>query len=113
MKPAALLVLAFVATAGCDRKIAGGRADGKAIFDEACARCHGPDGIPTKSDAARLGVKNLTEPELHDRLSDSDMYGQILHGSKNQRMPSFQGALSEDQVLAVIVHVRTLRRPSK
>lgn len=107
MKTAALLLVAFAVVAGCDRKIAGGVADGKAVFSEVCARCHGPLGVPTRVDVARLGVKDLTEPEVQDRLSDADIRGQIIHGSKNQQMPSFAGALTEEQVAAVIAHVRT------
>ncbi len=110
-----MLLLAAAAVAvggasGCDRTIAGGRADGAAIFSEVCARCHGPVGVPDTGQVARLGVKNLTLPELHERLSDADIANQIRNGSKNQNMPAFAGALTEEQIAAVIAHVRTLRK---
>ena len=40
--------------------VAGGRADGEAIFAEVCARCHGPDGVPDRSNVPRLraGTEN-------------------------------------------------------
>lgn len=107
------MLLCLALAAGCERKIAGGAADGDAIFSEACARCHGPAGVPTQVDVVRLGVRNLSQPELQDRMSDADIHQQILHGSENQRMPSFAGALSEEQIAAVIAHVRTLRQPPK
>jgi mono/diheme cytochrome c family protein len=104
----AILLTAFVA---CSRSIAGGAADGAAVFDEACARCHGPRGVPDSGMVARLGVKNLTEPALQERLTDADIRRQIVDGSKNQQMPAFSGALTDAQLDAVIAHVRTLRRP--
>lgn len=94
--------------AGCRDGIAGGRADGAAIFSEVCARCHGPEGIPPPSEVARLGVKPLTSPHVQRELSDADIRRQILNGSENKQMPSFAGALSEAQLDAIIAHVRTL-----
>jgi mono/diheme cytochrome c family protein len=104
------VVFASFAAIGCERKIAGGRSDGAAVFKEACSRCHGEQGVPDRGQVVRLGVKNLTEPELHTRLSDADIANQIREGSKNQNMPSFAGVLEDAQIDAVITHVRTLRR---
>ncbi len=107
------MLLCLALAGGCERKIAGGAADGQAIFSEACARCHGRAGVPTEADVVRLGVKDLSQPELQDRMSDADIYDRIRHGSENQRMPSFAGALTDEQIAAVIAHVRTLRQPPK
>ena len=106
-----LLLVALVgATAGCRREIAGGRADGAAIYSEVCARCHGPSGVPDPANIARLGVKPLTSEHVQRQLSDADIRHQILRGSENKQMPSFDGALSDDQVDAIVSHVRSLRR---
>ena len=99
---------ALVAAAGCERRVAGGSTDGARVFAEACARCHGPNGKPAEAEVIRLGVKDLTLPELQERLSDGDIANQIHHGSKNQNMPSFAGVLTDAQVAAVIAHVRPL-----
>lgn len=104
----ALLVAASLSSGGCDRTVAGGRADGAEIFAKACARCHGPGGQPDPGMVAKLGVKDLTRPSLQQRLSDEEIRNQILNGSKNKQMPSFEGALSEEQTAAVIDHVRSL-----
>jgi mono/diheme cytochrome c family protein len=97
--------------AGCREPIAGGRADGAAIFAEVCARCHGSEGNPDAANVARLGVKPLTSEHVQRQLTDDDIRRQILRGSENKQMPSFAGALSDAQVEAVIQHVRTLGRP--
>ncbi len=102
-----LLVFAALALA-CDGKIAGGNADGARVFDEACARCHGPRGIPDPGMVAQIGVKDLTSPRVQKSFSDADIRRQIVEGSDNQKMPSFAGALTDEQLDAVIAHVRTL-----
>jgi mono/diheme cytochrome c family protein len=105
----ALAVAALIAAGGCGR-VAGGEADGAAVYDEACARCHGTHGVPDDAQVVRLGVKDLTDPELQQRLTDDAIAHQIRAGSNNQQMPAFDGVLSPEQVDSVIRHVRTLRR---
>jgi mono/diheme cytochrome c family protein len=102
------LLLLLLAPLGCDRKVAGGSTDGATVYDEACARCHGPNGVPEPGLAAQMGVKDLTRRELHERLSDADIRKQILHGSANKRMPAFSGMLTDEQVDALVTYVRQL-----
>ena len=97
---------------GCKRQVAGGEADGAAVFEAACARCHGSAGVPDPGIVAQLGVKNLSDTSLQERLSDADIRRQIVDGSKNKQMPAFKGALSDAQIAAVIAHVRTLKKPA-
>jgi mono/diheme cytochrome c family protein len=101
-------VLVLGLAAGCDDKVAGGRSDGPAIFAEACARCHGPGGVPDASMVAQLGVKDLTSEHVQRELGDDQIRQRILRGSDNRRMPAFQGALSDAQVDAVVAYVRSL-----
>ena len=108
MTRSVVLAALLCCLAGCRDLIAGGRADGAAIFSEVCARCHGPQGEPDAANVARLGVKPLTSENVQHQLSDEDIRRQILRGSENKQMPSFAGALSDAQVEAVIAHVRTL-----
>lgn len=96
-------------------KVADGSTDGAEIFKDACARCHGGDGVPTKGMAARTGVKPLTSERVIHQMSDDDLRQQILKGSRSKTMPAFQGALTDEQVDAVIAYVRylgTLAKPS-
>lgn len=102
-----MVILALLAAGACDRKVAGGEVDGAKIFAEVCSRCHGPEGEPDASMVARYGVKNLRSAHVQRELSDADIRRQILEGSKNKQMPSFQGAITEEQIAAVIAHVRS------
>ncbi len=109
-----LSTLAVLAMSCSSGKIAGGSTDGAEIFKEVCARCHGGDGVPTKGLVARTGVKPLTSARVRNELSDEDLRTRILNGSKSKSMPAFQGALTDDQLAAVVAHVRylgTLTKP--
>lgn len=95
---------------GCERPLQKGEVNGEKIFKTACARCHGAEGVPDKSVVARIGVKPLNTARVELELSDEDIRQQVLKGSANKQMPSFASALSEEQILAVIAHVRGLRK---
>lgn len=113
---ARLLCLFVVASlfGACNREVAGGKADGPAIFDEVCARCHGSSGVPEPSLKAQLGVSDLTDPAVQARLSDDAIRQQIRKGSDNRRMPAFDASLTAAQIEAVVAHVRTLvSRPAE
>ena len=105
MRHSRALVLAVLA--GCSGEVAGGRADGPAVFAEACARCHGDGGKPSPSLASQLGVKDLTVTELDRERVEQ----QIRHGSENKIMPAFAGVLRDDQIAAVADYVLSLRAP--
>jgi mono/diheme cytochrome c family protein len=106
----AVIVIVLAVLGGCDRRVAGGSADGAEVFAQACASCHGPEGIPPAAMEARLGVKDLTAAELHQRLSDADLRRQIALGSADHKMPAFGSVLSEEQLEALVAHLRSLRR---
>ena len=104
-----LVTMALVMTAGaCDRKIAGGRANGLEVYTEACARCHGAKGVPPRELAIQLGVRDLSTAEFQTTASDEDIRKQIVNGSEKKGMPAYGDLLSEAQITAVIEHVRSL-----
>lgn len=107
---AALCLVLVSAAAGCKRKIAGGKADGAKIYAEACAQCHGSDGAPSAAMKRQLRVKDLTDPALHERMSDDQLRAQIKSGSSNRLMPAFGGSLSAEQLTAIVKYIRSLPR---
>ena len=106
-----LLAVVVVAVAGgsaCHRDPAGGSADGATVYAMLCATCHGPDGRPPAAMVARLGVRDLTAPELRARIAASGpglVEQQVRHGSQNKLMPAFEGAISDAQIRAVAAYV--------
>jgi len=99
------LALACFALAACDRELATGSLDGAEIFRARCATCHGDRGQPPEAMVARLGVKDLTARELRAKITPELVGAQVRHGSQNKLMPSFAGALSDEQIDAVAAYV--------
>ena len=104
-----------------DRQIAAGHA----IYERACAACHGANGE---------GVAHWEEPDANGEMpapphdatghtwkhSDAMLYHIVREGwrdpfNKTQRltMPSFKGQLSREETIAVIDYLKTLWRPEQ
>jgi mono/diheme cytochrome c family protein len=84
--------------------------EGQALFLQICARCHGDDGKGNPVERARLGVPDMTDPVFHARLNDDQMKHAIRKGSTSGKMPPFGTSFSEQQLEAIVAHVRTLKR---
>ncbi len=98
-------LLVALALGACKSDPAGGAVDGPQVFSSVCAACHGPTGKPDDVMVAKLGVKDLTSPELRKTLDAAKVEAQVRSGSKNKLMPSFAGALSDAQIKAVAEYV--------
>lgn len=98
------MLLAVLATA-CDQQVAGGSTDGRAVYDASCVTCHGSNGKPNATMAARLGVRDLTAPELRAKITPAYVEQQVRKGSENKLMPAFQDALTDAQIKAVAAYV--------
>lgn len=98
-------------------------ADGRAIYRQSCASCHGARG---------QGAPNWQRPDAqgelpappHDRTghtwkhSDGMLYRLVQDGwrdpfNKTQRltMPAFKGQLTRDETISVIAYLKTLWTP--
>jgi mono/diheme cytochrome c family protein len=100
------ILLALVVSSACDRGGATAQGvDGAQLYRDMCATCHGPKGKPPESMIARLNVRDLTSQELRSRVTPELVEVQVRKGSKNKLMPSFEGALSEEQIKAVSAYV--------
>jgi mono/diheme cytochrome c family protein len=78
---------------------------GKAIFASKCALCHGPDGKGNTSIGKSLKIADLHSADVQ-KLSDDDLKTVITNG--NNKMPPFQGKLTDEQMLQVISYIREL-----
>ena len=100
------LVLAVLIA--CDSG-ASGSTDGAQVFAQICVTCHGPTGKPNEMMVAKLGVKDLTAPDVRKTLTAAKVEAQVRDGSKNKLMPGFAGALSDAQIKAVAEYVASPR----
>ncbi|MEO8607299.1 MAG: c-type cytochrome [Chloroflexota bacterium] len=84
-------------------------AQGKQIWTETCAACHGETGAGDGPNAAQINrpIGNLTVQTEITNISDAALFTTISEGVGNS-MPSFKDSLSEDQRYAAIAYIRTL-----
>jgi len=80
--------------------MAGDPTKGRGIYASRCSGCHGANGLPTMAD-----VPNFTMGQGLMK-SEREIVGVIKKG-KNV-MPGFEGVLTDDEILDVIAHIRTL-----
>lgn len=96
-----VLVVTLATTAGCREGLKQSK-DGAVLFDTACVQCHGSDGKGTDY-ARRWNVPDFTTPAFQAK-TDAELLGVIKQG-RNQ-MPPWGGVFKDDQIAALLVHVR-------
>ncbi len=81
-------------------------AAGSATFQTKCAMCHGPDGSGSEVGKS-MSVPDLRSPVVQ-KLPDAQLAQVIANGKGG--MPSFKNSLSEQQIHALLAHIRSLRQ---
>jgi mono/diheme cytochrome c family protein len=86
-------------------------ADGSQIYAERCALCHGAEGKGDGPASASLNPKprNHTDGSYMNARSDEELLGVIREGKG--AMPAWKSVLSEEEMVAVLKHIRTLASP--
>jgi cytochrome c6 len=79
-------------------------AAGADIFKTKCVTCHGQDGSGTAVGKS-LKVADLRSAEVQSK-SDAELTQVISDGKNN--MPGFKGNITDEEIQAVLAHVRTL-----
>jgi mono/diheme cytochrome c family protein len=109
----ALLVLVFVAGA---RRAHAQEADGKALYEENCRKCHGVRGTPPKTMKEKFPKIATFDNEFIAKRSDDSVVKVLMKGvGKAEDMKSFKEKLSPQEMAAVAKYVRELAekpRPS-
>ena len=96
-------VIVLLLIASCSKKTtptasAPKAVNGATVFSQNCARCHGEQGI-----------KDSRTPNLQTiPLDKAHLVNSITNG-KN-KMPAFKGKLSDADIKATIVYIRTLQK---
>ncbi|HKG23243.1 MAG TPA: cytochrome c [Blastocatellia bacterium] len=70
----------------------------------ACASCHGLDGKGVAKDAP-----DFTSPAWQKRESDPHLVEDIKKG-KSPRMPAYEGKLNDEEIKALVAHIRTFAK---
>lgn len=105
----ASLLLAAVATASACGARDAGKAGGDAspapeVFRRNCANCHGQGG-----EGRQIGTSRVPDfkSDFVVKLTDEQLYKWIADGGS--QMPSYKNTLTEEQMRALVKHVRDLQ----
>lgn len=82
--------------------------NGRAVFLENCARCHGKDGRAKTFKAKFNHARDLTSSNWQASISDEHMFVSISRGKG--KMPAFQRILSGNEIAALVTYVRMLKK---
>lgn len=91
--------------AACSRDATGGTVEGPELFARLCSACHGERGKPPEPMVLRLGVRDLTAPELRARITPELVERQVRRGSENKLMPAFGELATDAQIKALAAYV--------
>jgi mono/diheme cytochrome c family protein len=89
---------------------------GKALYEAACASCHGPDGRGAPPDAVGfdLALPDFTDCSFATSEPDADWLAIVRHGGPirgfDRKMPAFGDALSLDEIARTISYIRAFCR---
>jgi cytochrome c6 len=79
--------------------------DAAALYKSKCQVCHGADGKGSTA-GQKMGVKDFNSPEVA-KESDADLIKTTKEG-KN-KMPKYEGKLTDDQIKDLIKYIRSLK----
>ena len=88
-------------------------ADGKAIYEKDCTKCHGADGKGDTKMGKKYGAKDYTDAKVQEELKDEAAIKAIKEGYKDKEgkviMKPAEG-LSDDDIKAVVAYMRTFKK---
>jgi len=86
--------------------------DVTATWNMNCAACHGKDGKGQTPMGRKFGIKDLTDAKVQAALTDDQAIKDIKEGvteNGQTKMKAFADKLSDDDVKALVAHVRSFK----
>jgi mono/diheme cytochrome c family protein len=86
--------------------------EGRRLFRENCARCHGPQakGNGSDADSKHRHHMDLTRADFED--SEGVVFHKVWSGRVKPKMPAFKDKLTKEQVWTLVGYVQSLRAKS-
>jgi mono/diheme cytochrome c family protein len=86
--------------------------DGKAVYEQNCAKCHGADGKGDTKMGKKLEAKDYTDPKVQDELKDEAAVKVIKEGLKkdDKTLMKPSEGLTDNQVKGVVAYMRSFKK---
>jgi mono/diheme cytochrome c family protein len=86
-------------------------ADGKAVYSDNCAKCHGEDGKGATKMGTKLGAKDYSDAAVQAALTDDQAFKSIKAGlKKDDKTLMKPSELSDEDIKASVAYLRTLKK---
>ncbi len=109
MKTPIILTIALLIAA----PLSGRAADAKTSWANNCAQCHGASGKGDTKMGKMLNAMDLTDAKKQASFTDAQATAAIKDGIKQNgktTMKAFGGKLTDEEIKALVVYVRTLKK---
>jgi len=86
-------------------------ADGKAVYADNCAKCHGDDGKGATKMGTKLGAKDYTDAAVQSAITDDQAFKSIKEGMKKDDKTLMKPSeLSDEDIKASVAYLRTFKK---
>src|SRR5664279_5244025 len=86
-------------------------ADGKAVYSDNCAKCHGDDGKGATKMGTKLGAKDYSDAAVQAAVSDDQAFKAIKEGMKKDDKTLMKPSeLSDEDIKASVAFLRTFKK---
>ena len=109
MKKVLTLTIAILGVAA----LSASAADGKALYEKDCTKCHGADGKGDTKMGKKMGAKDYSDAKVQAELKDEAAVKAIKDGYKDKEgkviMKPAEG-LSDEDIKALVAYMRTFKK---
>jgi len=86
-------------------------ADGKTVYADSCAKCHGDDGKGQTKMGQKLQARDYSDAKVQDSVTDDQAFKSIKEGMKKDDKTLMKPSeLSDEDIKASVAYLRTLKK---